>query len=74
MSTDEQRETAREACDKLQSLHLAYQDLSAALRRWRSTEDLNQDDLAGYELVDARNAARDLKRRLDAIMDKLGGW
>lgn len=33
-----------------------------------------RDNLAGMEMVSARNQVRELKRQLDAIMEKLGGW
>lgn len=74
MPTDAQRKAAQDACNDIPALRMKQQDLIRALERWRSREELNQDDLAGFEFVDARNSARELKRQLDAIMEKLGGW
>lgn len=41
---------------------------------WHLAERAEDDNRAGMEFVDTRNSARELKRQLDAIMEKLGGW
>jgi hypothetical protein len=41
---------------------------------WHLAERAEDVKRADMEFVDARNSARELKRQLDAIMEKLGGW